>query len=57
MPHGKEKCERSVAPDEGLLKKQVYDSIKDHVTTGLGKRVGNLLEVLRMECCVESLPM
>lgn len=36
-----------LAPDEGLLKKQVYDSIKDHVATGLGKRVGNLLEVLR----------
>lgn len=46
-----------LVPDEGLLKKQIYDSIKDHVTTGLGKKVGNLLEVLRMECCVESLPM
>lgn len=44
-------------PDEGLLKKQIYDSIKDYVTTGLGKKVGNLLEVLRMECCVEALPM
>ena len=41
-----------LVPDESLLKKQIYDSIKDHVTTGLGKKVGNLLEVLRMECCV-----
>ena len=46
-----------LVPDEALLKKQIYDSIKDHVTTGLGKKVGNLLEVLRMECCVETLPM
>ena len=46
-----------LVPDESLLKKQIYDSIKDHVTTGLGKKVGNLLEVLRMECCVDTLPL
>ena len=43
--------------DENRLRKEVYDDIKHHITTGLWKKVGNLLEVLRMECCVETLPM
>lgn len=43
--------------DENLLKKQIYDSIRDYITTGLGKKVANLLEVLRMECCVDTLPL
>lgn len=43
--------------DENLLKKQIYDSIRDYITSGLGKKVANLLEVLRMECCVETLPL
>lgn len=43
--------------DENLLKKQIYDKIKHHVTTGLWKKVSNLVEVLRMECCVDTLPL
>lgn len=43
--------------DENLLKKQIYDKIKYHITTGLWKKVSNLVEVLRMECCVDALPL
>lgn len=43
--------------DENHLRKEVYDDIKHHITTGLWKKVGNLLEVLRMECCVDTLPL
>lgn len=43
--------------DEDLLKKEIYDRIKQYVTTGLPKKVSNLLEVLRMECCTEALPL
>ena len=43
--------------DENLLKKQIYDFLKPYVSTGLPKKVSNLLEVLRMECCTEDLPL
>lgn len=43
--------------DENPLKKQIYDKIKYHITTGLWKKVSNLVEVLRMECCVDTLPL
>lgn len=43
--------------DENLLKKQIYDKIKHYITTGLWKKVSNLVEVLRMECCVDTLPL
>ena len=43
--------------DENRLRKEVYDDIKHHITTGLWKKVSNLVEVLRMECCVDALPM
>ena len=43
--------------DENRLRKEVYDDIKHHITTGLWKKVSNLVEVLRMECCVETLPL
>lgn len=43
--------------DENLLKKEIYDGIKQYVTTGIPKKVSNLLEVLRMECCTEGLPL
>lgn len=46
-----------IVPDESLLKKQIYEELKAYVTTGLSKKVSGLLEVLRMECCVESLPI
>lgn len=43
--------------DENLLKKKIYDFLKPYVSTGLPKKVSNLLEVLRMECCTEDLPL
>ena len=43
--------------DENLLKKEIYDGIKQYVTTSIPKKVSNLLEVLRMECCMEVLPL
>ena len=46
-----------IVPDENLLKKQIYEELKAYVTTGLSKKVSGLLEVLRMECCVKSLPI
>ena len=46
-----------IVPDEALLKKQIYEELKMFVTAGLSKKVSGLLEVLRMECCVESMPI
>lgn len=43
--------------DENRLRKTIYDKIKPYVTTGIAKKVTNLLDVLRMECCVDSLPL
>lgn len=43
--------------DENRLKKTIYDIIKPHVSTGIAKKVSNLLEVLRMECCEADLPL
>ena len=43
--------------DETRLRKIIYDEIKPYVTSGISKKVGNLLDVLRMECCVEGLPL
>ncbi len=36
--------------DESSLRKEIYDCIKSYVTTGIAKKVTNLLDVLRMEC-------
>ena len=43
--------------DEGLLKKQIYEMLKPYISTRVTKRVTNLLDVLRMECCCENLPV
>lgn len=43
--------------DENRLKKEIYDLIKPHVTSGIAKKVTNLLDVLRMECCTDKLPL
>ena len=37
--------------DENRLKKVIYDRIKCYVTSGIAKKVANLLDVMRMECC------
>lgn len=43
--------------DENRLKKVIYDRIKYYVTSGIAKKVTNLLDVMRMECCTEKLPL
>ena len=43
--------------DENLLKKQIYEQLKPYVTSGLAKKVSNLLDVLRVECYTPSLPV
>ena len=43
--------------DENRLKKVIYDHIKYYVTSGIAKKVTNLLDVMRMECCTEKLPL
>lgn len=46
-----------IVSDENLLKKQIFDELKDHINKGLPKKVNTLLEVLRLECAVDKLPM
>ena len=43
--------------DENRLKKVIYDRIKSYVTSGIAKKVANLLDVMRMECCTEKLSL
>lgn len=35
--------------DEDALRREIYEMLKPHFSTGLGKRVNNLLEALRLE--------
>ena len=41
--------------DENRLKKVIYDRIKYYVTSGVAKKVSNILDVMRMECCTAKL--
>ena len=43
--------------DENCLKKLIYDRIRLYVPVGVAKKVTNLLDVMRMECCTEQLPL
>ena len=43
--------------DENRLKKVIYDRIKCYVTSGIAKKVANLLDVMRMECCTAKLSL
>ena len=43
--------------DENRLKKIIYDRIKPYVTSGIAKKVSNLLDVLRVECYAPGLPL
>ena len=43
--------------DENQLRKMIYDLLKPYISTNLTKRVSSLVEVLRMECCTENLPL
>ena len=44
-----------IVNDENRLKKEIYDRIKPYVTSNIAKRVTNLLDVMRMECCAAYL--
>ena len=44
-----------IVNDENRLKKEIYDRIKPYVTSNIAKRVTNLLDVTRMECCAADL--
>ena len=41
---------------EEQLRKEIYDRLAPLSTTGIARKVDNILEVLRLECRVESLP-
>lgn len=43
--------------DEGKLRQKIYNRIKPYITTGISKKVSNLIEVLRLECTISSLPI
>ena len=43
--------------DENRLKKVIYERIKYYVTSGIAKKVTNLLDVMRMECCTAKLSL
>ena len=46
-----------IVADEDSLKKMIFDELKDHIGSGLPKKVNTLLEVLRLEASIDSLPM
>ncbi|MDO5392017.1 MAG: DUF5906 domain-containing protein [Eubacteriales bacterium] len=41
--------------DEIRLQKEIYNRIKPYVTSNLSKKVANLLDVMRIECCTDDL--
>ena len=41
--------------DEDALRREIYEMLKPHFSTGLGKRVNNLLEALRLEAYAPDL--
>lgn len=43
--------------DEDALRREIYEMLKPHFSTGLGKRVNNLLEALRLEAYAPDLPI
>ena len=42
--------------DESMLRKEIYDWISPFVNTSVAKKVKSLLEILRLEARLESLP-
>ena len=43
--------------DEDKLRREIYEMLKPYFSTGLGKRVSNLLEALRLEAYAPDLPI
>ena len=43
--------------DEAIIRRQIFEKLKPHVSHGIPKKVSNLLEVLKMECYSAPLPI
>lgn len=43
--------------DESRMRQEIYNRIKPYVTTGISKKVGNLVDVLKLECAARSIPI
>lgn len=43
--------------DESRIRQEIYNRIKPYVTTGISKKVGNLVDVLKLECTARSIPI
>ncbi len=43
--------------DEEVIRKQIYEILKPHITSGIAKRLENLLEMLRLEAYTPNLPV
>ena len=43
--------------DEDKLRREIYEMLKPYFSTGLGKRVNNLLDALRLEAYAPDLPI
>lgn len=43
--------------DENKLKNEIYNIIRQYVSSGMAKRVKDLMEVLRMQCYCDDLPV
>lgn len=43
--------------DENGLRREIYNRIKPYITTGISKKVTNLMDVLKLECAARHLPI
>lgn len=43
--------------DESRLRREIYNRIKPYITTGISKKVTNLVDVLKLECAAKSIPI
>lgn len=43
--------------DENGIKQEIYNRIKPYIVTGLSKRVTSIVDVLKLECAVKSMPI
>ncbi len=46
-----------VVGDESGIKQEIYNRIKPYVVTGISKRVTSVVDVLKLECAVKSMPI
>ena len=43
--------------DESGLRREIYNCIKPYITTGISKKITNLMDVLKLECAAQHLPI